>query len=281
MEVFDLHNDFLVEIKSDRLKNRYLESGKVMPAKVINSAIWTSKMNVDEAFKVIEKSYDFIECHNKSEKAKSWLNLTVEDLHFLSKINIDRLINVHPCCVTLTWNNNNNLAGGALEGGDLTLFGLETINILEQNHIFIDTAHLSEKSFMNFAKISQKPILCTHTAVYNLTEQKRNLKDYQLNIIKESNGLIGICFVGNFLTNNKRAEVNDIARHIDYVVSRFGKEFCAIGTDFYGTKNLPRSISNYQSFSNIFERLKYMGYDQETIDDIFFNNANNFFKKNK
>lgn len=281
MEVFDLHNDFLVEIKSDKLKNKYLESGKVLPAKVINGAVWTSKMDSVMAFNMIEKSYDFIESHNKSEKAKSWLNLTIEDLHFLSKINIDRLINAHPLCATLTWNNNNNLAGGALEGGDLTLFGLETIGILEQNHILIDTAHLSEKSFMNFAKITQKPILCSHSAVYNLTEHQRNLKDYQLNIIKESGGLLGICLVGNFLTKNKRAEINDVARHIDYVVSRFGKEYCAIGTDFYGTKNLPRSVSTYQGLSHISDRLKFMGYDQETIDDIFFNNANNFFKNNK
>lgn len=282
MKIFDLHNDFLTEIKSEKTKNRFLLSKKTSPASDICSAVWTSKMDAETALFSIEKAYDFIDKHNQNENEKTPnLLLSIEDLHFVSKYNIERVINANPVSATLTWNFNNNLAGGAIDGGDMTLFGLEIAEILEKNHVFVDTAHLSEKSFMTFAKITQKPIFCSHANVFSFTEHQRNLKDYQLQMIKESGGLVGICLVSDFLTKNKKATIGDVARHIDYVVSRFGKDFCALGTDFFGTKKLPKFVKDYSSLSLLEDRLRFMGYDAQTIEDIFFNNANNFFKNNR
>lgn len=280
MEIFDLHNDFLTEIKKDSLKNKYLKSSKNKSAKTICSAVWTSKMDVKKAFDVLEKSFEFVHSVRKTNQAVPKMLLSIEDLHFVSKLNIDRVINLHPCSVTLTWNHNNCLAGGAHDGGDLTLFGAEIVRMLEDSDVFVDTAHLSEKSFMSFAKITQKPIFCSHANVFSLTQNSRNLKDYQLEMVKESGGLVGICFVGDFLTTAKKSTIGDIARHIDFVVSRFGKEFCALGTDFFGTKHLPKFVRNYESLKLLEDRLRFMGYDSETIEDIFFGNAKRFFEKN-
>lgn len=282
MKIFDLHNDFFTEIKRDRVKEKFLKSSKTLPAKTIVGAVWTSKMKCETALETIEKAHDFMEKHsedNNSDFPKTLLS--IEDLHFLSKYNIDRVINANPVSVTLTWNSGNNLAGGAHDGGDLTAFGLKTVETFEQNHIFVDTAHLSEKSFMSFAKITQKPILCSHTACYSLTNNCRNLKDYQLQMIKESGGIVGVCLVSDFLSNMKKATVGDVAKNIDFIVSRFGKEFCALGTDFFGTKKLPKYVETYSALSLLEDRLRFMGYDYDTIEDIFYNNAYNFFKNNK
>ena len=85
--------------------------------------------------------------------------------------------------------------------------------------------------------------------------------------------------MSDFLTEGKRAEINDLARHIDYIVSKFGDEVLSLGTDFYGTKKLPKGIMNYDSLKLLEERLKIMGYKQETIDNIFYKNAQKFFAK--
>lgn len=279
MKIFDLHNDFLTEIKSEKAKKRFLFSKKSQIVETICSAVWTSKMNAELALENIEKAYDFIEKINENEKdKKANLLLSVEDLHFVSKYNIERVINANPVSATLTWNFNNNLAGGAVEGGDMTLLGLEIAEKLEKNNIFVDTAHLSEKSFMTFAKMTQKPILCSHANVFGLTENQRNLKDYQLQMIKESGGLVGVCMVSDFLSKNKKATIGDVARHIDYIASRFGTEMCALGTDFFGTKKLPKFVKDYSSLSLLEDRLRFMGYDTKTIEDIFYNNAKKFFK---
>ena len=278
-KVIDMHNDFLTSLSNGKQKICYLNNKKTIDIKEIVSAVWTSEMNQEKAIKKIEKSFFFIETYNTFSKNKR-LRLAIEDLHFLSKKYLYQLINYKPLYCGLTWNNDNILAGGALEGGDISILGIDVIKELERNNIIVDTAHLSEKSFMSFSNVTEKPILCSHTAVNSLVSNNRNLKDYQIRMIVESGGLIGVALVGQFLTNDKKASVSDIARHIDYIVSRYGDEFVALGTDFYGTKNLPKGIKNYSSLKLLEERLKIIGYADETIEKIFYKNAENFISKN-
>lgn len=278
-KVFDLHNDFLLSLKTDKKKTNYLLNKKQNSASNIVSAVWTSELSRENAVKTIQKSFDYILKNNNSNYGlKPNLRLAIEDMHFISKRYLYEIINYKPIYCGLTWNYDNILAGGAHDGGDISLLGLDVIKKLEENGIMIDTAHLSEKSFMTFSKITEKPILCSHTAVNSLVVNNRNLKDYQIKMIKESGGLIGICLVGQFLTNSKKATVSDIARHIDYIVSRYGDDCLALGTDFYGTKNLPNGIKNYKNLELLEERLKILGYSNQTIENVFYKNAEKFFK---
>ena len=275
-KIVDLHNDFLGEIKSNNKKIKYLNNKNTI-ADYIFSAVWTSNLDYFSAMKKIDFANDFVRWHNSLDSQELKLLLAIEDLHFYSKNNLDKIINMSPIYCSLTWNSDNCLAGGAIEGGDITTLGIEVIRKLEQNNIQIDTAHLSERSFMSLSMVTEKPLFCSHTAVASLKEHPRNLKDYQIKMIAESGGLIGVAFVSDFITSNKQADVGDIAKNIDYIVSRFGDDYVCLGSDFYGTKNLPKNIKNYKSLQLLEERLENLGYNNETIDKIFFKNASNFF----
>lgn len=279
-KIFDLHNDYLTELKNFKHADKYLHDKKV--AQNLNSlvsAIWTSEIAPNKAVEFIEQAYNFVLEQNNNNSNQN-LKLAIEDLHFVSKDNLYRVINASPTYCSLTWNNDNNLAGGALEGGDLSPFGIDVIRELERSNIFVDTAHLSEASFMSFSKLTEKPILCSHTACASLTPNNRNLKDYQIRMIIESNGLIGVALVGKFLSQEKHATVSDVARHIDYLVSRFSVKNVCLGTDFYGTKDLPKGIKNYNNLALLEDRLKLLGYTDDMIEDIFYKNAQQFFTKN-
>ena len=280
-KIFDLHNDFLTSINRDNKKTQYLLNKKQKTISNIISSVWTTKMSRENAVKSIRKGFSFIESINRSKCAcKPQLGLAIEDMHFVSKECLDEVIAYNPIYCGLTWNYDNVLAGGAHDGGDISMFGIEVIRELESNNIFVDTAHLSEKSFMTFSCLTEKPILCSHTAVHSLVNNNRNLKDYQIRMIAESGGLIGIALVGQFLSNDKKSTISDIARHIDYIVSLYGDKNIALGTDFYGTKNLPKGIKNYSNLKLLEDRLKILGYSEETINNIFYKNAENFFNKN-
>lgn len=273
-KVFDLHNDFFTELKNPKRKNRYIDS--IKGENEIISAVWTSEMNPEKAMKSVEEGFKFVLDNNQKNKSTK-LGLGVEDLFFVTKNNLARVINCCPRYCSLTWNYDNDLAGGALEGGDLTLLGEDVVRELEDNKIFVDTAHLNEKSFMSLSKITHLPILCTHTAVGPLVPNNRNLKEYQIKMVAESGGLMGLALVGNFLSGDRKATINDVARHIDWVVSRFGDDVICLGTDFYGTKKLPKGVKNYQNLGLIEDRLKFLGYSDQTIDKIFYQNAQKFF----
>lgn len=270
-KIFDLHNDYFLRIPNDYKKDSYLQ--KHNTAENIISAIWTSELNELESFEMLERARDFV---NKREK----LFLGVEDLHFLSKENLERFVRIKPLYAGLTWNTCNALAGGAYETGRLSNFGKVAIKKLEENHIVVDLAHLNENSFLDVAKCSDRPLFCSHTACHSLCNNSRNLKDYQIKMVVESGGLVGLCLVSEFLNGTKRSLVDDIICHIDYFACKYGIDNLAIGTDFFGTKYLPKGANSYEKFiKKISLGLEKMGYTEKSISKILFENANNFFKK--
>jgi len=268
--IYDLHNDFWTEKKFLHGKQNYFNKAKRI-ANNIAVVVWTTELDAKKAMQSILKANDFAICNDGAF-------LAIEDLHFLSKQNLTEIINMHPKYCGLTWNYNNNLAGGALDYGNITEFGKYAIKAFEEAGIFVDTSHLNEKSFMTFANITNKPILCSHTASYEICQHARNLKDYQIKIITETNGLVGVCLVSNFLTGKRQSSILDYVNHIDYLVCKFGIDYFAIGTDFNGTKHLPNGINNYKDLQKqLSQKLEAIGYTPKDINRLFFENANKFF----
>lgn len=267
-KIFDMHNDYYFKLKNLSSKNKYISKNN---KENIITAIWTSELNSKESISAIERARDFVNLHNN-------LYLAVEDLHFLNKDNLQEFLSTRPLYAGLTWNNSNCLAGGAHESGKITSFGKQVIKQLEQNYIKVDTAHLNEESFMDFAKITNKPIFCSHTAFYGLQPHSRNLKDYQIKMIIDSGGLVGLCLVSDFLTGTKKSNIRDVVSHIDYFACKFGINNLAIGTDFYGTEYLPKSVNGYSDLtSKLSKALMSLGYTEKAINKIFYENAENFF----
>ncbi len=269
-KIFDLHNDYFLKLRSDSKKDKYIAGSKANSEAII-TALWTSELSCDDSLRQIELARDYVNSHKG-------LFLGVEDLHFLSKENLAKFLSFRPLYAGLTWNTCNCIAGGAHESGKLTSFGRTTIKALEQNNIKVDTAHLNEDSFMDISKVSQKPLFCSHTAFYGIQPNRRNLKDYQLKMIVDSGGLVGLCLVSDFINGSSRCSVTDIVSHIDYFACKFGINNLALGTDFYGTSHLPKSLKSYKSLvQNLSEELTKRGYTEKSINKIFYENANEFF----
>ncbi len=269
-KIFDLHNDYFLKLKSNSKKDKYVRSCKSGSEGIV-TAVWTSELSSDDSIRQIELARDYVNSHDD-------LFLGVEDLHFLNKDNIEKFLSFRPVYAGLTWNTCNCLAGGAHESGKLTLFGKNILRALEANNIKLDTAHLNEDSFVDISKVTSKPLFCSHTAFYGLQPNKRNLKDYQLKMIVDSGGLVGLCLVSDFLNGSARCGVEDIASHIDYFACKFGINNLALGTDFYGTSHLPKDITSYKNLiTKLSSLLQKMGYTEKSITKIFYENASEFF----
>ena len=118
--------------------------------------------------------------------------------------------------------------------------------------------------------------MVSHACCDTLRPHFRNFTDEQIRLLIEKNGIMGICLVSDFLCQNKKAEVLDVVKHIDYFCNKFSHENLAIGTDFYGTKNGVKGIDKYSDFYKVYEELIRLGYTHNSIQDIFFNNAKEF-----
>ena len=76
-------------------------------------------------------------------------------------------------------------------GPGLTAIGEELVKACNRLGILIDLAHITEKGFWDVARISDQPLVASHSNVHALTPVARNLTDKQLDAIRESRGSSG------------------------------------------------------------------------------------------
>ncbi len=271
-KICDAHTDFLTELKGEELEN-YLEFLRGTE-NIISCAIFTTNGNFN--VKKVEKLKNLI-------KNDANLLLSIEDLGFVKNLDeLDKLIKLNPFSATLTWNADNQFAGGALGHGGITPLGKLAIEKLEANGVLVDSAHLNKKSFYMLARLTKNPLYCSHANIYTLHKHKRNLTDKQIKLIKNSGGFLGITIYQNFISSKKIC-ARDIAMQIDYLIKNYGDNFFGFGTDLFGfDKNfLPTNIAGYKDFKNIKTALKNLGHRTKTINKIFYLNFYNFIKKLK
>jgi len=131
----------------------------------------------------------------------------------------------------LTYNRRNPIGDGCGEANDAGLsdFGRQVVAELNRQGIVVDCAHSGQKTSLDAAKVSTKPMVASHTVVAAINPHIRAKQDEVIRAIADTGGLVGICCIPGFLGRG-----NDIAAfldHIDDVVKRFGVDHVAIGTD--------------------------------------------------
>ena len=70
---------------------------------------------------------------------------------------------------------------------------------MNQLGMLVDVSHTGEKTFWDVINTTSKPILVSHSCVYNITPQFRNLKDDQIKAVAKNDGVIHLNFYSGFL----------------------------------------------------------------------------------
>jgi membrane dipeptidase len=153
-------------------------------------------------------------------------------------------------------------------GPGLTDAGLDLVRACNQLGIVVDLSHLNEKGFWDVARVSDAPLVATHSAVYALCPSARNLTDPQLDAIGESGGLVGVNFHVGFLRADGEKEVEtpiaEIVRHIDYIATRLGIEHVALGSDFDGA-TMPAELGDVTGLPRLLNALGSQGYTSSEL----------------
>ncbi|MBE7119115.1 dipeptidase [Bacillus cereus] len=172
----------------------------------------------------------------------------------------------------LTWNYANLLADGALEtrGAGLTTFGRQVVQELNTLRVWTDVSHLNERSFWDVIDIAQNPI-ASHSNCHHLCQHPRNLNDEQIRALINRNSIIGVTFVPQFLTNERRANVTDILRHVEYICSLGGEKNIGFGSDFDGILETVIGVETYKDYENIINQL-CKKYSESMVEHFLYKN---------
>lgn len=173
----------------------------------------------------------------------------------------------------LTWNFRNDVADGVFEGETargLTPFGVKVIEECNRLGILIDVSHLAPAGLEDVLRVSQRPIIASHSNAAAVCNNVRNLTDEQIEAIASHGGLIGVTFVPSFLTQLYRSATIDHALdHIDHLVKTAGADHVMLGSDFDGMGTIvPKGLEDATCFPALTAGMVARGHSEATVRKI-------------
>lgn len=183
--------------------------------------------------------------------------------------------------ITLAWNDDNDVADGALSarGAGLTDFGKSVVREMNRLHMIVDVSHIAPKGFWDVLSISNAPVMASHSNCNAVCAHKRNLDDRQIQALIYQQGFIGINLYPVFLSNSGRADITTILRHTEHILSLGGENILGLGSDFDGVDNLPNGILGANDYIALFNEMARIGYSDALIAKITHENMINFMKR--
>ena len=174
--------------------------------------------------------------------------------------------------VSLGWNEQNPLTGSHVTGGGLTDMGREFVREAQRLGILMDVSHISDEGFWDMMKITEGPILATHSNSRSVFSNSRNLTDDMFRAICETGGVVGYNACDEFTGANPT--VDTICDHIFHFLELDpdGKHV-ALGGDLDGVSKMPEGFDGVQSWPVLANRLLHRGLDENQVRDIFWNNG--------
>jgi membrane dipeptidase len=190
--------------------------------------------------------------------------------------------------VGLAWKRTR-FAGGTGAPGPLTSAGVDLVKSLDAKGIIHDASHLAEESFWQLLKISDGPVIASHSNCRAFVPTDRQLSDDMIRAIAKRNGVIGINFFDKFLLppegfGKRRATLDDVIRHMRHMCDLIGDtQHVAIGTDMdggFGRENIPREIQTSADLGKFADALRGSGFSQDDTAGIMGENWLRYFGEN-
>lgn len=177
--------------------------------------------------------------------------------------------------LTLTWNHRNDLASGQSEGpggGGLSLFGQEVVAEMNKLGMLVDVSHLNEQGFWDVLRLSESPVLASHSNARALCDHPRNLTDEQITALADKGGVIGVNFCTSFLAKERQATIDDVVEQIEYLAKVGGVDCVGIGSDFDGIDRTPLGLEHYGKTLELADILSKRGYNPRDVEKIMGGN---------
>jgi membrane dipeptidase len=160
-------------------------------------------------------------------------------------------------------------------GGGLTAAGRRLVAACNERGILVDVAHLNERGFWDVTGATSAPLVASHANAHALAPNSRNLTDAQLDEIARSDGLVGVTFHAGMVRADGRVDpttpLEQLLRHLDYIVERIGIEHVGFGSDFDGAILLD-GVPDVAALPHVVEELRARGYGEDEIAKLAHRN---------
>ena len=234
---------------------------------------------VEKYSKKIALAYSVADVRANLEKGKMSAILTLEGPACISydAALLQDLYMVGFRMTTLGWNEQNILAGSNVTGGGLTDAGKAFVKEAQRVGMIVDVSHISDEAFWDIMKITEKPIVASHSNSRAVCDVSRNLTDDMFRAICETGGVAGFNQYSAFVGEN--ATLDTACDHILHwlELDPEGKHI-ALGGDLDGCDTLCEGFEGVQSYPVFAQKLLKHGVTEELVRKIYWDNALGVFE---
>lgn len=145
----------------------------------------------------------------------------------------------------LTYNNQSLLATGCYEAEDsgLTRMGKQVIREMNRVGLVVDMSHSADRSTIEAADCSQRPIAITHANPFDWAPGLRNKKDDVIRAVTRNGGMLGFSLYPHHLKDKSDCTLQSFCEMIARSAERYGVNNLGIGSDL--CQDQPDSVVNW------------------------------------
>ena len=171
--------------------------------------------------------------------------------------------------MTLTWNNSTPWATSAMDETQhadslshkgLTAFGKQIVRRMNELGVIVDLSHTGERTFYDAIATTTKPVLLSHSSVWNICPVFRNVKDEQIKAVAKNGGVICINFYSGFLDSNFAKKMDQLeGTEGQRIKDSLGKNVDASKLNEMWAKYFSQKLEPYRpSISKLVDHIDYI-----------------------
>lgn len=133
----------------------------------------------------------------------------------------------------LSYNNQSLLATGCYETEDagITRMGRQVIREMNRVGLVVDMSHSADRSTIEAADISERPIAITHANPHDWAPALRNKKEDVIRAVTSNGGMFGFSLYPHHLKDKSRCTLTSFCEMIARTAEQFGVDHFGIGSD--------------------------------------------------